>query len=348
MTQNYEHYISKNIKLFYQKRLFAPIIFLVLLIVLWMVFPLFQMLKPYSVKEDEHLWKLYKDDQVYCKIPLENLHFTGYTKQLGSNTNGYYYYCVHNGDCVIILLSPKTCEEGLPVIEQLTVTGKLVEGRDSLSTLYDALAKDLNWTTEGITKELPNFYLSEPNYSIFLRVLLFPLYFGLGIYCFISVVLYLLYIRFPFLTPVISNLMVYGNPKKLLEQAEEELATLPQLATEDMFITENFFIMSSPNGNALVPIKEILWIYKYSTLHKILWYHFSISYTLHINARKHVFIHSPKNAKSDIDGIMDYLAEANHNILVGFNEKNRVAVQEMQGKPLHIEKLYALFTTPKH
>ena len=42
------------------------------------------------------------------------------------------------------------------------------------------------------------------------------------------------------------------------------------------------------------------------------------------------------------DGIMDYLAEANHNILVGFNEENRLKVQAVQGKPFHIEKFYAL------
>ena len=46
--------------------------------------------------------------------------------------------------------------------------------------------------------------------------------------------------------------------------------------------------------------------------------------------------------KSDIDGIMDYLAEANHNILVGFSEENRLKVEAVQGKPLHIEKFYAL------
>ena len=52
-------------------------------------------------------------------------------------------------------------------------------------------------------------------------------------------------------------------------------------------------------------------------------------------------IHCPKNTKSDIDGIMDYLAEANHNILVGFSEENRLKVEEIQGKPLHIERLLA-------
>lgn len=95
-------------------------------------------------------------------------------------------------------------------------------------------------------------------------------------------------------------------------------------------------------GLPLIPIKEIVWIYKHSTLHKVFWYHFSISYTLHITANHHVYIQCPKNIKSDIDGIIDYLAEANHDILVGFNEENRRKVQKIQGNPLQMEKFIAL------
>ena len=120
---------------------------------------------------------------------------------------------------------------------------------------------------------------------------------------------------------------------------EEELATLPQLATEDIFITEHFFIFTSNYGNAIIPIKEIIWIYKYSTMHKFFWYHFSITYTLHISASKYLYLQCPKNIKSDIDGIIDYLSEANHDILVGFSEENRLKAQEIQGAPLFIEKL---------
>ena len=65
------------------------------------------------------------------------------------------------------------------------------------------------------------------------------------------------------------------------------------------------------------------------------------SYTLHISANKHLYIQCPKNIKSDIDGIIDYLSEANHDILVGFNEKNRLKVQEIQGTPMHFEKFIA-------
>lgn len=61
----------------------------------------------------------------------------------------------------------------------------------------------------------------------------------------IYTVLYLLicmvYIRFPVLSPPCQNLIVFGHPGQILAEAEEELATLPQLATEDMFITEHYF-----------------------------------------------------------------------------------------------------------
>ena len=55
-----------------------------------------------------------------------------------------------------------------------------------------------------------------------------------------------------------------------------------------------------------------------------------------------MYIQCPKNLKSNIDGIIDYLSEANHNILVGFTEENRRKVQENQEKPFHVEKLTAL------
>ncbi len=157
------------------------------------------------------------------------------------------------------------------------------------------------------------------------------------LYAFISLILLVIYYRFPLLSPPVRQLSCFGKPAELLAEAEEELATLPQLATDDMFITEHYFIETSKYGIAIVPIREIIWVYKHSTLHKFFWYHFSISYTLHITANKHLYIHCPKNIKSDIDGIMDYLAEANHDILVGFSEENRLAVQE-QGTPLQIEK----------
>jgi len=342
MTPNFEHYITRNIRAFYKRRLFSPILYLLILLVLWIVFPLGEMLSPLPLKNASQIEGVYEAKKEYVTVTFEDLTFTGYTTNRFGSTNGYWYYGIKDDVCYIVLLTPFTCEEGNPSIENLSVTCRIVNYPKLYEKLLNELSTDLEWTTEGMANQLPNVFYSEPDYNPITNFVLFFIYFGTLLYTLLTLIRYILYIFFPYLAPACQNLIVFGNPKKQLEEAEEELATLPQLATEDMFITEHYFIMTSPYGNAIVPIQEILWIYKYSTLHKFLWYHFSISYTLHIAANKHMFIQCPKNIKSDIDGIMDYLSEANHDILVGFTEENRLKVEAKQGKPFHIEKWAAL------
>lgn len=340
MSENYEHYISRNIRAFYKRRLFSPILYLLILALCMIIFPLQSILKPNVLEHELKIDRAYEISP-YETVTFSDLYFTGYTsKQLG-NTNGYYYYTNYANDCCIVLLNPKTCEEGLPYIEKLKVTTKIVPGNKTYHNLLSTLAKDLEWTENGIVSETPDYFFSQPAVNPITNSVLFLLYFGTGAYALICLILYLIYMQFPSLSPTCQNLIIFGHPKKILAEAEEELLILPQLATEDMFITEHYFILTSPYGNAIIPIQEILWIYKYSTLHKFLWYHFNISYTLHITTNRRFVLHCPKNTKSDIDGIMDYLAEANHNILVGFSEENRLQAEAVLGKPFHIEKLYA-------
>ena len=342
MIDNFDHYISRNIIAFYKKRLLAPICYILFLVILFFIFPLGDMFSPAKMSTEDALIDAYTLDEEYITVTFDNLIFTGYTTTRFNSTNGYWYYGSNDGRCYIVLLTPRTCEEGLPFIEKVTTTYRVTEGKESYSNLLDYIAKDLEWTSQGIHNQLPPYYFSEPDYNPLTNGLISLIYNGTLIYAIVCLIRYYLFTRFPVLAPAVQNLIVFGNPKTQLEEAEEELATLPQLATEDMFITEHYFIMTSPYGNAIIPIREILWIYKYSTLNKFLWYHFSISYTLHITANKHMYIQCPKNIKSDIDGIIDYLAEANHDILVGFTETNRRKVQAKQGKPFHFEKWAAL------
>ena len=338
MLENYEHYITKNIKSLYKRRLFSPILYLLVLFLLWHAFSLTDILFPVTLDSEMTLETAYRHHAENVSATLSDLKFTGYTRTRFGHSTGYFYYTIQNHECIIVLLSPNTCEEGLPQIDEVSFTGKIVKGSDSFHALLASLAEDLSWTESGITNKVSSYYLSEPDYNIAGNIFLFGIIFLTGGYAVICLLLYIAYIFFPVLSPPCQDLALFGNPKKLLEQAEDELATLHQLATEDMFITEHFFIETSVYGTAIVPINEIIWIYKYSTLHKFFWYHFSISYTLHISANKHLYIQCPKNIKSDIDGIIDYLAEANHNILVGFNEENRLKVQEIQGTPMNFEK----------
>ena len=341
MPDHYEHYITKNITAFYKRRLLAPIVYLMILFALWQLFSLSILISPDSLGADVSLESAYRNKMEYVTTSLTNLKFTGYNQSLLGHTTGYYYYATRANECILVLLSPNTCEQGLPSIDEVTVCAKIEKGEESFDKLLSSLSVDLNWTENGIRNKVSHYLLSEPGFNRVGNVFLFAVIFITGGYALLCIIFSILYMVFPVLSPSCQDLALFGNPRKLLAQAEEELATLPQLATEDMFITEHFFIETSIYGNAIIPINEIIWIYKYSTLHKFFWYHFSISYTLHISANKHLYIQCPKNIKSDIDGIMDYLAEANHEILVGFNEENRIKVQQIQGTPMHFEKFIA-------
>lgn len=341
MPENYERYISKHIKSVYKRRLISPIIYLVVLLLLWLVLPLQELLFPQQINSRSQLSSNYQKKSTYVQVTLEDLYFTGYTNTLYGHTKGYYYYTVWDDKCVIVLLSPSTCEEGLPTIDSVTFRGRILYSDKVFSNLLSNLSEDLNWTQKGIAGKINAFFLSEPAFQIIPSTVLLLVYFATALYTLLHLIFYILYIRFPVLSPPCQQLGRFGKPAELLSQAENELATLPQLATEDMFITEHYFIELASTGIAIVPIQEIIWIYKHSTLHKFLWYHFSISYTLHITANKHLYIQCPKNMKSDIDGIMDYLAEANHDILLGFNEENRLKVQELQNYSLQLEKLFS-------
>ena len=326
-----EHLITRSIKTYYKNKLLAPIVLLVILIVLGFIFPIGHMFFPKSYKEEQiSLYEMYNSKEVFAKFNLKNLYFTGYTSKWLDRTRGYYYYTMINSECVVVLLDPNTCNQGEPIIDELTVTGEIIYDSVAARTLLSNLANDLNWSEEGILSAVSSYSISEPDATGLAARTFETFYWLFGIYSLFSIIIYCLYIAFPVLSLPVQKTRAYGRPADILEEAEEELATLPQLATEDMFITEHYFIETSSYGVAIVPIDAIIWIYKYSTMHKFLWHHFSITYTLYITAGKRHYIKCPKNIKSDIDGIIDYLSEANHDILVGFSEENRLKVEEIQ------------------
>lgn len=253
MPGNYEHYITKNIKEFYKRRLFAPIVYLLLLLILWQVFSLSSLISPDPLPADQSLETAYRNHLEYVSVTLTDLKFTGYTQTVLGQTTGYYYYTTRADDeCVLVLLSPKTSEEGLPSIDQVSIHAAILNGGDSYESLLTSLVSDLNWTENGIHNTISLYYISEPGFHQLRNIILFAAIFATGGYALLCLILSVLYLFFPVLSPACQDLALFGNPKKLLEQAEEELATLPQLATEDMFITEHFFIETSIYGNAIV------------------------------------------------------------------------------------------------
>jgi len=321
--------ISQTIRQIYRKRLFLPVIYLLVLAALWLVTPISELVFPHQVSSEVPFRELRANHYSYISTTLTDLHFTGYTQKILGYTNGYYYYTFQDGQCLLVLLAPATCDEGLPDIRQLHVQVHVIRHFEEYDTLTQHLAEDLDWTASGIRSQIPDYLLSEPGSHRLLTFLLLGLYFFSGAYALAALFTDTAYIWFPAVSPACRKLGLYGNANQLLAQAESELAASLQFTAGDVYITQNYFIALTDYQAAIVPIREIVWIYKRSTLHKILWYPLDISYTLHITAKKRLHIQYPNTAESEIDAIIACLSKANHEILTGFNEQNRQQAQEL-------------------
>ncbi len=319
--------ISDNIRHVYKRRLLPPFLYLVILTVFWLTAPVSALVFPRFVSSPVSIRELHNSRFTYITTTLTSLHFTGYTQKYGGYTNGYYYYTFQDGQCILVLLAPDSCEEGLSDIEEITVRVRIMRNFDDYDSLTASIAKDLNWTASGIRSQVPDYLLSEPGFNKLASWALLGFFFLSGIYALVHLLLCTACIFIPDLSPACRHLGRYGSAKELLALAEEELAAAPQLATEELYITEHFLIILADSQTSIVPVQEIIWIYKHSALHKLLWYHFSISDTLHITARKHLYLQYPDHMKSDIDDIINYLCKANPDILSGFSEKNRIQAQ---------------------
>ena len=147
------------------------------MIVLWHVFSLTDLLFPVQLTDDVTLESAYRNDAANMHTTLTDLKFTGYTRNNFSGTSGYYYYTIRNDECIIVLLSPSTCEEGLPFIDEVTFTGKIKKSTVSFQSLLKNMSDDLGWTESGITSKVSGYYISEPDYNrSFLQSYLAPVF----------------------------------------------------------------------------------------------------------------------------------------------------------------------------
>lgn len=318
-----ERYIFKSIKTYYLRHTIIPLMLVLFAVFFQIAFGVFGVLFPQHVRNNAEI----SESSEYVDIVLDEIFPAGYQMLDGNSIMGNYYYGFYNGRCLYVLL-PMNATNGEPSLKNYHLFAKKMHEEADTSSITEKISSDLGWSTDSLANSSYPFILSHIGSHLFLDRLL-AVVLGITLVVSLFFVIYDILSAFiPKLSPPAMRLRRYGNPEELLAIANDELSTLPQLATEDMFITEHFFIEISTFGIAVVPIDQIVWIYKHSTLHEFFGIHFNIDYTLHICAHGRFYFNCPKNTISDIDGIIDYLQEANHDIIVGFTPENKALAKE--------------------
>lgn len=329
---NMKKLILNSISKYYAKRMIVPTAYVIFLILLDVFLPINMsnlILHYHYTDAEASITKIYNDGDRYIKLEMHDLYFTGYNKYINGQVVGYYYYTMMGPDndiCRIVLLSPESCEHGKPIIDYLDELVEISYNSESTYDMLAALSKDLGWSIDGMTSVVSRYTLSQPDATSIITFLLGYGYYISLFYSLFSIILCGTCCIFPGISPPILRLVPYkGNRMDMVKSAEKELEEQQELNINDCFVTENFFILISADGVAIAPLDDILWIYKYSKLHKLIFYTFKISYTLFITTKSGYSIKCPRILRSDLDILMDHLKKKNSDILLGFTEENRKA-----------------------
>ena len=141
MIDNYEHYITRNIVAFYKKRLLAPICYILLLTILFFVFPLGDMFSPTKMSKEDALIDAYAQGKEYITVTFEELTFTDNTATIILQEKKH----AHLIEDFLGVIKSNNLVKGCVVkrdLAVLTVVGYAVDKASSfLPTLFSTLSK---------------------------------------------------------------------------------------------------------------------------------------------------------------------------------------------------------------
>jgi len=145
-------------------RLILPVIFLFLLIFAALQFPIVNCLFPTNVDSSKSASELYNSKSIYIKTTTGKLYYTGYDYLKGSSVKGHYFYSLENGKCTIYLFSSVYFKDGVPsTLENVEIKAMLVHNRSNLEQLLNPMAKDMNWTYDGLASCTDTIIISQMN-----------------------------------------------------------------------------------------------------------------------------------------------------------------------------------------
>lgn len=305
-------------------RMIFPMIFLILLVIIAIRFPIFNCLFPTTVDTSKSPTELYNAKSIYVKSTTGKLYYTGYDYLKGSSIKGHYFYSLENGKCSIYLFSTNYFKDGVPAtIDNAPIVAMLIHSRSNLEQLLTLMAKDMNWTYDGLASCTDTIIVSQMNYAIIPSILI-------GIFIFFAFsfsLAHILILIFNMFKPQYAyTFVVFGHHnarKKTILDASRELDSKVYFESENMYITTNYFIYISNFNIAIIPLSNMAWAYKYSRLHK--YYLFGeMNYSIKIitkNKIKYIFRGKSKEAA---DNLLAYLRERNENMLIGYTYENRM------------------------
>ena len=299
--------------------------FLIMILALF-ILPFKDVLKPTEINYTTDITRAFENGEDYISITFPVIHYTGYTLTSSTDLKGYYYYYIANERVIFLLISDYNCH-GQKTLTNYTCTGKLTEWDDDLRNVMNEFSQDLNFSITGLSSISYNCMINECKYHF---------------YFYLYMLIYIVIISFLILTFILHTLIITAMPelhpsyskfkkltkkysiRELLLELEDPIITEGQLC-----ITDNYIVSFDKNNLIMLSIKDILWAYEHSKIHRFLWIKLKQSYNIHFTCRKNVKAVLNGYSKEQLDFIISYLTDKYPDILIGYSIENKKKTSEL-------------------
>lgn len=308
-----------------------PIIPIVLATLLLVTLPYRELFWPQNVNTSKEAVKAYEAGSKYVSVQPDTLYYSGYDIVTDDdNVIGAFYYDIsESNQCTFYLLEVDKSKRQ-ETINKSTYLVKFENIDGLFDNMLELLATDLEWNYADLKKVTTPVVMIETHNEIwmyhgsFFALILVLTY---GAYVFLSNLMYALV---PVLHPAVRKIkkfMGYDSYKELSMDLDYQVVTEVSQAG-GMYITEKYFIHLGSFYVNIVPLSEIVFVYKHGQLQNLPGMHFKIKYTFHVRGNKKFRCACPGKNKEDVEFILDYFRENFPDILNGYSDENKKLAQE--------------------
>lgn len=294
--------------------------------------PVKEMFEPAVISQDEDLKALYEAGTEYVNAAVDTLYYSGCDYTRNGKTAGHFYYSLTNNFCRFYLIQTKNSELPKESISGTVLKGRIVDAGSLYEPLVEMVAKQLEWTADGLAELSDAYMVSTVDYWNWQQLAFLAAYMLCLAISFADLFILLFYLAFPLCVPAIWRLRKYGSAEAFLSKAELEIKHLCQVDADSMYVTPGYFVNVDMLRTLVVPLEKAVWIYTHAQMHKLLGTRRKLSCTIHIVMEDGHIYECSKKRRENADAVLEAVASEHEDILIGYSEENKRLARERNNK----------------
>lgn len=315
--------IIKTIRRIYLVKLIPAVFFLIFTVFLINKYPFQEVLFPKHLDNINSIWDEYKSGQEFLEITVPTMYYTGYDEIRNQVKVGSYYYSFLDETCVFFLIKSEGSSLPKTELTNITIRTKRIKDDEKIEMLLNKYSKDLFWNKADLANVSADFIISEPDsFDKHLHLALLLLILG-DMYSIATLMVCTCFLITPYRSPICRHLGKGKEAKKELDLVESECMESSNFSCGDIWISNNYLIELTKFKVTIIPLEQVMWVYKHSSLS----YFSGISYkiVMYLTSGK-IKIKNKQNLEVDI--ILDYISKKKSSILIGYSKENETIVKE--------------------